>query len=261
MNSGFDIPFEIGDFSHILGSSVPPALGTITAASLALREISAGQTGEANLIPREQISVKKEKTGGLITEGEKITLQKWAVGGFLTVATVVLSLHLLLDFQIARHQSDLNNRKIAHTRLTSVPDTSVPQKQLEETGFQLKDKLAFLSALIDRRIFWTSKMNALARVTPPGIRLTNLEYADREDKQGRSQIILKLQGVVLPGGPGSGLEAGGLFVSALKQDQKLMDGFHEVKMSSLRKAVVQNTEMVNFTVEFLASKIKQEIVR
>ncbi len=251
LKAEFAIPFEGGDFSHLLGSAVPSAFGMIAAAGLALRELSARQplVGEANLIAREQIPVMmKEEAGDLITEGEKATLQKWALIGVSIVVAAVLGFHFLLGFKIARHRADLNNREIAHTKPASVADTSVSQEELAQTDLRLSGQLGFLSALVDRRVFWTSKMNELARVTPPGIRLTHLEYADRENKQGRGQIVLTLQGVVISGGSGSELDAPALFVSALKQDQAFMEGFHEVKLSAIRKVLVQNTEKVNFEV-------------
>ncbi len=259
LKAEFAIPFESGDFSHLLGLAVPLTFGMIAAAGLALRELSVGQAGEANLIPQEQVPVKTEEAGALIAEGEKATFQKWALLGVSIVAAAVLGFHFLLGFQIARHRADLRSAKAAHTKPASVADTSISKADLAQIDLQLTGKLGFLSALVDRRIFWTSKMNELARVTPPGIRLTRLEYADRENKQGRSQIALRLQGVVLSGGAGSELEAADLFVRALKEDQKFMEGFHEVKLSAIRKALVQNTEKVNFEVVCSAAKMQQDV--
>jgi len=120
--------------------------------------------------------------------------------------------------------------------------------ELGNVSTQLKDRLSILRTFIKKRVYWTTKLNGLAKVLPDGTWLTHISLEERVEKRAK-KIARKL---VLEGGAFSvdkteEMELVNRLVTNLREDESFFEGFQELELSSIKKGTMGEFEVTIFS--------------
>jgi len=244
LRAQFDVPVQEWNLSGLLDKATPvfPGMAVAIGAGLRSQEKPPGFFGKKlpNLSSASSLAVEVLKVA-LPWDEEKKILMKRALKSTVLAFGCVMLIHIFLLWQIA------SSKKSAG--LVPTP----PLAELTETKQRSYTKISFLSNLIDKRLYWTDKLNGLARAGQEGIRLTLVEASDFEDKNGESTARLKIEGnVLMAPTQGNELEAAKGFVERLRADAGFMKGLHSALLTQVRNVPANEpggAALMSFVVE------------
>ncbi len=239
--------------TKIFGKSLPYSSGLAAAIGAALKPLASDNTPHFNLIPPEK--AKRFSALPMSQEQENSLLKKTLITGGIVVLIVLIALKISLTIVALSRTQTIN--EIKKPFINEAGGLAYLTKdQLEEKKTEFGNKLQFFDSLVGRRVFWTSKMNEIAKLLPDNMSLLTLDYTDNEDRDGQSTQSLTIEGTVFSD-PGAELSAVNSFVMALGKSEEFMKGFEEIKISSIQKNFMENLTTTKFTIVCLPHAIKQ----
>ncbi len=243
------IPVEIGHAVGQADKTKPVSSGMAIACGLAARRYSEEKRG-LNL-ERITKNTQAASPASLTAAEENKLVRQWILVELILMVLGFFSVYYFMTTKVNATRRVVQQARIAHPQTVSATnEMSLGQLNQKELG--LNKRLAFLTALVDQRVYWTNKMNEIAKTVPQNIQLTFLDFTDDENVDGGGNLSLKIEGDLFPNEPGNELDAANRFVDALKQDQEFMRGIGEIKINSLHKVAVKGRAGVHFALECAA---------
>ncbi len=233
------------------GSNRTYSSGMMTAIGLGLRGTSDLYSIELNLVPKGTERFAQE-TLPMSESDERKLLKKAVLIETVAVIAIWMLVYYLFVGKISSDRIAIANKLQAVSAKSALPLDQLGLKEAVLAG-----KASFLTRLIDKRIYLTTKMNEMARTVPTTIRMTALNYTDSEDKDGVSTTSLRIEGTVLSKLAGVELDVVSRLVAALGEDKEFMQGFDEVKIASIQNLMMKNTPMTKFIIDCSMTKKKQ----
>ena len=239
------VPVEKGDLAKAVKfEKTLPSLNMAIAVGLGLRRI-AGAVTEINLY-----QVRKAKPEVITTkEAFRFTpLVRQAVINAVILSCIgLLALHLVMYWRTSQEKKKLEHVISLRPKMElPISDFSYPRS--EEIKKELENRLASLNLIIDRRVFWTNKLNELPKMLPPGLWLTDLSFTDKLFGENKVDRSLVLKGVSLHEDPVREIGIITRFVSNLKENLIFSRGFKEIKLDSMQGAEVKKRAVKNFII-------------
>jgi len=158
------------------------------------------------------------------------TPQAWG-GAALAIGALAL-LWMLGSQQIAVERSGLE-RLVQSRPVVGWGLDGKSAKAVEPIRKEAKEQLALVKQLVQERVRVAAKLDALARSLPDGIWVTELNFEERFDQKGKSQMSLTVSGACYLGETGSELGAIQDFEAHLKQNTTLSEGFQAVRIGKI----------------------------
>ena len=169
------------------------------------------------------------------------------------MAVVFVAGYLILAQIVSLHRASLLALKQSNASYSGVSSTGTLEEFKQEEQDLIKEN-ALLGSWIDRRVYWTLKMNEIAKQSAGGIRLSLLNYQNLLDREGNSMISLRMQGIVVSNDSGNELETINRFLSALREDAVFMQGLNDIKLYSLNKNTIAGQPVTNFILDCSSQK-------
>lgn len=243
IRSELSLAVEAADILDIFRNKQALTPGLMIAGGLALRCVYPQSVLSLNLTAQEKPKPETAKEGETLPNEKKLLL-KTGVACSLAMIVLTLLVHGYLSTRISNQQKSLGSLPQAST--TEL--TTITQK--------LSQKLSDLRALADGRIYWTEKMNELAKITPPEIALTSIEYSDQEQKNGDALASLNVSGGILLANVADPIPVINRFVNELKASKEFMKGISDIKISKLGKLEKDELFSMIFSLDGLALQSK-----
>ena len=133
-----------------------------------------------------------------------------------------------------------NFNQIIAQKEAQIDEIKLQIENLKQEGRNLaKEDILAMAELAGRRTLWAEKFNALGRLLPHDMALTNLSFKDRYlDIAGVSRIYPDEREFDI-------IEE---FIDRLKSDEIFSKDFSEIKFSSFSRMTILNQDVVNFEV-------------
>ncbi len=225
------------------------AVAVATAFGLALRDRLPSTAKKINLLPTSALQV----SGPIPWEQEKKMLVNLAIKEASAVVAV-----LVLSFMYLQHMTTLKKAAILSTKApfaqSQTTSIDAPAAELGERQVRLSEKMAFVAKAVDKREYFTVKMNEIARNIPADMRLTRLSYADAFDPNGAGNIYLRFEGYIRSTEKTNELSAVNKLLSVFNEDKEFMKGIEEIKITSIMRALVEGAPVTKFAIECAAQR-------
>lgn len=161
---------------------------------------------------------------------------------------LLLALYFGMFVRMAKVRSELDGVRAARPLVT----TKLEVDQISSAGLQgvrgrLEQNLTALQTIIDNRVYWTVKLNELARVLPEGTWLTRFRMTEKVEAPARISRSLFLEGGAFSEDKSEEMGLVNRLEANLRKDELFMEGFQEVELSSIKKAREGEFEVTNFT--------------
>ena len=248
MQKELSLPVEIAQFPQKAAAGQVFSTGIAATYGLVLGDLLPSKNKKIDLKPADG------STGVTMTlEEEKKQLQDMAVKEILMVAAVLVGLYILLSGTISSKNAELQ-KVFATYPTTDSASIKEPLPSLQAKQTQILEKIAFAGNLLDRRNYFTLKMNELAKLVPPQMRLAQLHYDDTINARGGSDLTLHLEGYVFSSEAGSELSAINRLVKQLLENKDFMEGIDEIKIASTKRAMVKAVPATRFVLDCVSLK-------
>jgi len=219
-----------------------PAAGAMGAA---LKAVSSNRGLRFDLLP----------SGGVRPGGAPAALSPAAEQELLKKVALVFgaaTLALLIVLRVGLGAFEISKKHTLETLRQELAGQSglggLPNEDLERRAAELSEKARFFDTLVGRRIFCTEKMDELARLVPPEVRLTLFQYTDTENKDGQGEVALNFEGLVTGAEDGGELSMINRFLTALKSNEAFMRGFDEARIASVQRITVDGSPRTKFAI-------------
>lgn len=239
------LPVEKADPAKSLKTQkISPPLNMAVACGLGLRGLTK-VAAEVNLCRVHEV----EPRVVIRKEAVKFTPEiRQAVFRAVVLSCVgLLALHLAMLPGLNQKRQELSQQISLRPKI-ELPISSFSYTQLEKQKQELEDRLSNLSLIIDKRIFWTSKLDQLPKIIPPGLWLTDLAVAEKLLKGDRVSRSLTIKGVAYHEDPVQEIGVITKFVSRLKENNAFAQGFTEIKLDSMASAQLKEMPVKNFAI-------------
>lgn len=245
----------------ILGVAKGYSPGRSIALGLALRDISQAQYKNSNLIPTEILRSQKKavesqeaaevaKTVTVTIGDDRQLLKKGVALVAGAAAGIVAMVHIVMILLMLSQKSALEKMLKGTQKPESVTSAAAPIEELNATEKRLKQQLSYISALADKRAYWTLKMGELARAIPPTAVVTRLSYSDTVTVEGNIVSQLSLDGKIVSQPKVNSLDEMNRFAASLKNNKDFMQNFSELRIASIRRV----EDQLNFVIECKSEK-------
>lgn len=251
-----NVPVEISEASKLVANTQYLSHGMAVVIGLALQGISSGPLDGINLLPNKEAVPTEEIAVSAYGETEK-ELLKQAFYTAIFLGALLAVLYFALDYWAATKREGLRQLKRMHST-TAYASGDWAMEQLAQKQNDLSERMRLLDVLMNKRIYWTTKMNEIARHASVGLRLFSIEYDKSIGKEALPALRLKMEGGVVSNDSGNDLERVNRLLASLKEDKDFMQGFTEVKLSSLNKTIKGDRLLTTFVVECLGSAAKNQ---
>ena len=227
----------------------PPSAASSTTAAAAAYGLTLGalekqRTRRINLKPTEAMTAAPVLTW----EEEKKQLQDLASKEIIGIAVLFAGLFFLLSSATNAKRQELQAAVASHPKAQGAGLTeSVSDLQNKEA--LMTQKIAFFNLLVDKRVYFTTKMNELAKWVPPNVRLSQWSYTDEITPAGTSNVVMTIEGYVLSSDAGSELSVVNKLVSNLTGDGEFMQGFEEIRIARTAKEELPDRTVTKFTLD------------
>ncbi len=235
----------------------PPSVSTSTTAAvaaygliLAALEKKRPGTRRVSLKPTEAIT----DAPILSWEEEKKQLEELATKEIVGIAIGLGLLFFAFNNATTTKSQELQ-KAIASYPAANTAALSESLADLQSKQTLMAQKLTFFNSLQDKRVYFTLKMNAIAKLVPPNVRLLKWNFTDELTPQGTSDIVMRLDGYVLSPDAGSELSVVNKLVSQLNEDKNFMQGFSEIRVGRTSKADVDGQSVTLFTLDCSKKKV------
>ena len=248
MQKELSLPVEITQFPSMAGPGQVFSTGIAATYGLALGGLQPDNNKKIDLKPVEG------PAGVTLTwEDEKKQLQDLAVKEIFGVAAALVGIYILLSGMVSSKNAELQ-RIFAGYPTTESAGIQEPLGNLQTKQAQLLTKIDFGNNLLEKRGYFTLKMNELAKAVPPQMRLAQLRYEDNINNEGGSDLVLHLEGYVFSSEAGSELSAINRLVKQLSENKDFMAGLEGIKIASTKRAVVKATPATRFVLDCTSLK-------
>jgi Tfp pilus assembly PilM family ATPase len=242
------LPVELSKFPQKIGAGQALSVGAVASYGLVLGDLAADKGKCINLRASEKGS------GTVLTwEEEKKQLSDLAVKEILIIAGVLAGLFIFFSSNASSKNAELQRAFAAYPKAESASiQDSLDDLRSKET--QLMEKTAYADALMDKRSYFTIKMNELAKTIPPQVLLTQMRYTDFVHSLGGSDLLLRLEGHVLSSETGSELSTINKLVERLSTNKEFMKGLAEIKIVSTKRVLFKAVPVTKFVLDCISVK-------
>jgi len=250
LRSEFSVPVDSGKLFQ------PPTSFTSTAASAAAYGLTLSaqeKQGSRRIDLKGADATTTAPVAALSWEEEKKQLHNLAVTEILGLAVFFAVVYFAMSGITNAKKMELQKAMLKYPKAESAV-ISEPIETLQTKGMEAQKKIAFFSELIDRRVYFTSKMNALAKTVPANVQLQRLSLVDDVSDQGRSTFSIRLVGHVSAPQAGGELTTVNKLVSGLVESEEFMSGFDEIKIVSTQRTTIGTEPVMKFTLDCAAKK-------
>jgi hypothetical protein len=182
---------------------------------------------------------------------EKKALKQLATKEMLVVIAVLFVLYVLSYFVILGKRAGLDRSMAAYPSVSNATIRE-PLEAIQVKSAAANEQYRYLANLINKRPFFTSKLDQLVRMVPRHIRLSVLRYSDLPDRSGNSSLSLHLEGY-MRSDTGGEFAAINKFVSQLTANKDFMQGLSSVRISSTKKTVLNDAIVTKFSLDCVTS--------
>lgn len=236
------LPVTVGDWRKGVGraNKVDPNISPklAVACGVALRKLVKpkvglsllpGKRAEAAPLPREAV--------------RRAAIAEVVVGGLL-----LLVIYFGMFTQMARVKGELAEVVAARPLVkTELVVDKMLSRDLEAARGELEHQLSMLRVSIKERVYWTTKLNELARLLPKGVWLSRLTFDEKLDELRRKIVrSLVIEGGAFSKDKSEEMELVERVAARLKEDRLFFKGFGELKISSIEKGTRGEFEVTNF---------------
>ena len=164
---------------------------------------------------------------------------------------LLLAIYFGMFTQVAKVRRQLDEVRAARPTIKAklmVDLLSV--KELGKFRDGLTERLEVLQTLIDRRVYWTLKLNELAKVMPEGTWLKRISLEERAMERGRIvERSLTLEGGAYSTDKSKEMEMVNGLLPTLRDDEPFFKGFQTIELSSIKTGKLGEFEVTNFTIK------------
>lgn len=240
ISRAFSVPVEA------VSSAAGAAAGLAVAHGLALHDAASGKGKKINIKPAAGTA------DGAPAKTE--TLKDFATKVLIGSLVAFVGAYFFFGQQAKKAQGEIRRLEAGFQSSPNTPVT-LSKAALEERKLLLDQRIAYLAELIDKRRFFTLKMNALAKSVPPEVKLVSFGYDDDVSLKGVSVVLLRMDGYVPAEDSAAGVAILGKFVSALQADKDFMKGFSQIKITSTKTSTTPaGAPAVQFEMECASSR-------
>lgn len=192
---------------------------------------------EINLLP-EALRVKKKRVLTLPN------LPLIPIGIGIAVFLIIIHLILITGIQVKKMVfSSLNGK------FSSLSDSSFSAEALEVKLKDVSSKVGIVENILNSRFHMAKKLNDLSDSVVSGIWLKDIEVKKEEVPFEKRDVkeSLAIEGSSIISGAGADGFIG-KFVNSLKENASFSADFDEIELSSVERAKIKGTEIMNFVI-------------
>lgn len=243
------IPADSGELFKTPGPAVSTT-AAVAAYGLTLGALEKRKVRRVSLKPTEASS-----TAPIITwEEEKKQLQDLATKEIIGVAVALVVVYLFMTNMTGSKKQELQNA-IGSYPVAKSANLSESLAELQTKQAAMAKKIFFFNALTDKRVYFTTKMNVLAKSIPPNVRLAKWTYSDTIGNQGDSDVVMGIVGYVLSPDAGSELSVVNKMVAQLTENKDFMMGFSEIRIGRTSKDELDGKLVTRFALDCLKKRV------
>lgn len=223
------IPTDIVELSNLIKGDGVNSVGAILAAGAAMNALGKDIYG-VNLLP----------TGARV---KKIRLEG-PLAPFVSVAAALVLIALLYGVTLVQLAKSQYNVVLGKARALPAATQEMPISALERLKNETSEKIKFLRALLDKKIYMTDKLSQLAANLPDGVWISSLDARCTAD----FNITMTLQGAVFLKDPSQQMNTATKFLKTLKQDEVFMKGFDYCEFGDLKRDSREGHDITNYSI-------------
>lgn len=251
LQSDLSIPADSGTLFQPPSASISTT-AAVAAYGLTLQPVKKKSVRRVSLKPTEATS-----TAPIVTwEQEKKQLQDLAIKEILAIAAALVVVYFLMANLAGFKQKELQ-KAIGSYPAAQSANLSESLDGLQTKQSTIAQKMAFFNLLSEKRVYFTPKMNELAKSVPPNVQLVKWVYTDTLNTQGASDVVMKLEGYVLSPEAGSELSVMNKMITQLSENKIFMMGFSEIRIGRTSKDEIEGKAVTRFTLDCLKKAIRQ----
>jgi len=229
-----------------------PAVSTtaaVAAYGLTLAAVEKRAGRRVSLKPNEAASAEP-----IITwEEEKKQLQDLATKEILGIAAVLAIVFFVLGGMASTKKQELQ-KAIDSYPAAQTASLSEPLADLQSKQTTMAQKIGFFTSLLEKRVYFTVKMNEITKLVPSNIRLTRWIYEDNVNAQGVSEIVMKIEGRVISSEAGSELSSINKMAAQMTENKNFMQGVSAVRVARTSKESFEGKSATHFLIECSKAK-------
>lgn len=179
----------------------------------------------------------------------KEVIRKAASIEIVCCGLLLLSIYLGMYVRMAKVNNELDELRAGRPLVTTKLEVDqMSPADLEGAQGRLKENLTALQTIIDGRVYWTAKLNELAKVLPEGTWLNRIDLKEEVQKRGwEVSRSLTLEGGAFSTDKSEEMGLVNRLLANLKEDEIFFEGFQRIKLSSITKARIGEFEVTAFS--------------
>ncbi|MFA5115169.1 MAG: pilus assembly protein PilM [Candidatus Omnitrophota bacterium] len=208
------LSLQFVDLKRCLGKTVPFSLAFLKSYATALANVNTGL--KPNLLQAKEKAEKKApverpktKTGVLLMQLRSETAKALAIAIFICLGTYYFGASRLLPLRM-----EINKIKKMRPAASSLIKPNAGYDELVRVNAEYRKRINVLDGLLTKRIYVTELLDAIPRLVPSQMRLSELSFK----KEAAGVVSLVLQGVVYMGDSNQEMAAVNKFLAALKSN-------------------------------------------
>ncbi len=243
------IPADCGTLFQPPGPAVSTT-AAVAAYGLTIGAIEKKTARRVSLKPTEAAS-----TAPIITwEEEKKQLQDLATKEIIGIAVVLVIAYFFMANVTGSKKNELQ-KTIESYPVAQSASLNESLADLQSKQAATAKKINFFNTLVEKRVYFTTKMNELAKSMPPNIRFVKWTYSDVLSAEGESNVVMEMAGYVLSSDAGSELSVLNKLVAQLKENKNFMFGFSEIRIGRTSKDDLDGKTVTRFSLDCLKKKV------
>ncbi|MBN1354297.1 MAG: pilus assembly protein PilM [Candidatus Omnitrophica bacterium] len=160
----------------------------------------------------------------------------------------ILGLHIFLAaVNLAQNVKikniDRNVKK--HFNISTVVNAGSPEEDIARYKKFMEERAVFVYSALSDKIYVTEKLNRLGRDMPPNAWITSVNLRNFIQKKRAGSLTIKGAVYVQAGTGASEIND---IIESIKNDSKMMKGFKDVKLISLKKKELSDKEITEFEI-------------
>jgi hypothetical protein len=201
-----------------------------------------------------KVNLLKAEIGGISTS----FVSKLPFGRLQKILLMLTGVSLLIGLLISVHtfylKSSLKNISSEYREAEKMKkEIGVLHRQKD----LLEKNIVQLSALLNRDVLWSSKLEQLRQIIPQEVWLRELSF---EKRRGEGKVpTLLLTGALVPGPDMNAIATLSHFINRLKENKEFSGDFGNPALSDVRSETREKTEIMNFSIEMPLEKKGPEL--
>ncbi len=236
------IPVRVGNPMGYFPANQSYSGGLTTAIGLAMRGIPRARGMRLNLNPKGDVRPANIATARTVVD-ENDFLKKAVICEVIFVAIFGMIVYYGVYSKLLAVRGNFTRQSQSTQGLSALSAEEVNAKATNLSG-----QINFLSNLVQHRVYFTQKMNSLAKTLPPEVSLSALFYDEREGSSGKGRCTLSLEGIIVSHAGGVELTELNQLVATLSQDKEFMKGFDDVRIVSAQNQPENDRLLTRFVI-------------